>query len=561
MDNEARASGSALHRACGGVIKAVDAVNVWLDKPITEGWFLEGFIVAAIALCGFALDEETFSTGVAVVAFLVFYALLKNIAIDLDDLRNTRRERGGSPANRVAIFAPRDEPGEGVLLGKTLAGYDARLSDSARESHVYVCGATRSGKSTLVANMVLQDIAAGQGVLLLDPHGDLMQDVLARVPSAAAERVVALDLADPDFAPGLNVFDVRANDPQMAKALVCGELLRIFKCELYPDVPEGFGPMFETYFRNAIMLVLESEDATVATLADVPRVFQDSSYRRFLVEHCPNQYVKDFWNKTAERVTEREIEIENVAPYVTSKFEPFLGSRAIRTIVGQQLTTLDFGAFMNNGHAVLISLPKGELGTNESRVLGLLLLQQIQIACMSRVRIPRSERRPVTLYVDEAQSFIGGAFTELLAESGKFGLRIVAASQTLSMLSSRTSQSLLDLVLSNVANVLALRVGVRDAELFAPWFRPHIAIDELIAMPNFRAAGRIMEGAQPGTPILIDLQPLPPAADPSVANTIVSTARSSYCRRRGEVESRLYARQAVEFSEFVGHAACSRRLH
>src|SRR5262249_1953015 len=159
------------------------------------------------------------------------------------------------------------------------------------------------------------------------------------------------------------------------KALVCGELLRIFKYELYPDVPEGFGPMFETYFRNAVMLLLEGRSRVIPTLADVPRVFQDETYRGKLIEQCSSRHVRDFWKKTAERVTHDEIELQNVAPYVISKFEPFLGSRAIRTVVGQAVTTLDFGHFMDEGHAVLISLAKGALGTNEARVLGLLLLQ------------------------------------------------------------------------------------------------------------------------------------------------------------------------------------------
>ena len=442
----------------------------------------------------------------------------------------------------VKIATPRREPGKGILLGHTADGDDVRLSETAKERHVYCCGATGSGKSTLLANMVLQDIAADHGLILIDPHGDITADVLARIPPKATRRVVSFDLADPDFAPGLNVFDPGCADPVMAKALVCGELLRIFKYELFQDVPEAFGPMFELYYRNALMLLLDAEGTTTATLADVPRVFQDADYRHLLVECCPNQHVRNFWKKTAERVTYNEIELENIAPYIIAKFEPFLGSRAIRSIVGQPNTTLNFGAFMDEGHTVLISLAKGTLGTNESRVLGLLLLQQIQIACMGRARMPKTKRRPVTLYVDEAQSFIGGALTELLAEARKFALSLVLANQNLAQLSGRTSRALIDAVLGNVANLLTLRVGVRDAELLEPWFRPHLIVDDLVGMPDFTAAARILEGHRPSAPIVINLPPLPPTGEPAIAKSIIASTRSAYCRLRDEIEANLNAR-------------------
>lgn len=442
----------------------------------------------------------------------------------------------------VKITTPRREPGVGILLGHTTDGDPVRLSMAAKERHVYCCGATGSGKSTLLANMVLQDIEAEHGLILIDPHGDITADVLARIPPKATRRVVAFDLADRDFAPGLNVFDPGCTDPAMAKALVCGELLRIFKYELFQDVPEAFGPMFELYYRNALMLLLDAEGPTTATLADVPRVFQDADYRRLLVECCPNQHVRNFWKKTAERVTYNEIELENIAPYIIAKFEPFLGSLAIRSIVSQPNTTLNFGSFMDEGKTVLISLAKGTLGTNESRVLGLLLLQQIQIACMGRAHMAKSERRPVTLYVDEAQSFIGGALTELLAEARKFALSLVLANQNLAQLSGRTSRGLIDAVLGNVANLLTLRVGIRDAELLEPWFRPHMAVDDLVGMPDFTAAARILDGHRPGVPTVINLPPLPPAGEPAIAKSIIASSRSAYCHRRDEIEAKLSAR-------------------
>jgi hypothetical protein len=438
------------------------------------------------------------------------------------------------PARRV--------PCQGVLLGHTSDGEEVRLSDRDRERHVYCCGATGSGKSTLLANMVLQDIAAHKGLILIDPHGDIATDVLDRVPTDAMNRVIALDLANPDFAPGLNLCDVRVADPELAKPLVCGELLRIFKNELFADIPEAFGPMFELYFRNAVMLLLEAEGPSTATIIDVPRVFQDDKYRKLLIDCCPNRHVKDFWNETADSVTHDEIALRNIAPYVISKFEPFLGSRAIRTIVGQQTTTLDFDFFMDQGRVVLISLAKGAIGSNEARVLGLLLLQQLQIACLARARRPKQERRPVTLYIDEAQSFIGGALTEMLAEARKFGLSLVLANQTVAQLSGRTSRALIDVLLGNVANVLALRTGIRDAEILAPWFRPHMTVDELIGMPDFSAAGRLLNGRGPGDPVWINLPPLPPAGDPAIAKRILAASRASCCTLRDQVEAKLQAR-------------------
>lgn len=244
------------------------------------------------------------------------------------------------------------------------------------------------------------------------------------------------------------------------------------------------------------MLLLEAEGAQNVTLEDVPRVFQERDYRMLLVECCANQHVRAFWDKTVNAITHDEIEPPNVAPYITSKFEPLLGSRAIRTIIGRHTTTLDFGALMDGEQAVLISLAKGMLGTNEARVLGLLLLQQIQIACMGRARQPRATRRPVTLYVDEAHSFIGGALMELLAEARKFRLSLVLATQTMAQLYGRTSRALPQIVLGNVANLLVLRVGVQDAELFEPWFRPAVNAEDLIGLPDFTCCARILEGGR-----------------------------------------------------------------
>jgi DNA helicase HerA-like ATPase len=143
----------------------------------------------------------------------------------------------------------------------------------------------------------------------------------------------------------------------------------------------------------------------------------------------------------------------------------------------------------------------------------------------------------VTLYIDEAQSFVGGALTELMAESRKFAVSIVLASQTLGQLAGRTSRALFDVVLSNVGNLFALRLGIRDAELLAPWFRPYVTIDDLVAMRNFRGVARMLQdGAEP-VPQVVDLLPLPPVEDPSAADAVLASSRARHCRARDEVEA------------------------
>lgn len=258
--------------------------------------------------------------------------------------------------------APALLPAEGVLLGQVGAGRPprpVRFTPADRTRHCYILGATGTGKSTLLYNLLVQDIEAGVGVCLLDPHGDLYRQVLAAVPPHRLKDVILVEPGDAERAVGINFLECGGPHPQVRMNFITNELIRIFH-RLY-DLTITGGLIFEQYMRNALLLVMDNEIAG-GTLMDVPLLFEDERYRKELLEHCRNPYTVNFWRKQAEPAS-GDSSLKNMAPYITSKLNQFTSNALLRPIIGQARSTVDFRACLDEGRICWSICPRGCWGS------------------------------------------------------------------------------------------------------------------------------------------------------------------------------------------------------
>jgi hypothetical protein len=487
-------------------------------------------------------------------------------ARDVLDLRGALHPSTGLPAVFPAVSAlnrlgvgpvypqpPKDLPATGIALGRletAVPGQEVRFARVDRTRHCFLMGATGAGKSTLLFNMILQDIHNGEGVCLIDPHGDLFRQVLRAIPEQRAAEVILVDAADFHHAVGVNFLEVHGPYRAVQMNFVVNEMLKIFD-RLY-DMRIAGGPMFETYMRNALLLAMDNAYAG-GTLVDVPWIFEDRDYRDFLKQRCRNPYVVNFWSKQAERAG-GETSLSNMAPYITSKLNQFTMNALLRPIIGQSQSTIDFRQAMDEGRILLVNLAKGYLGELDCKLLGMLLIGKLFSAAMGRSDIPPDRRRPFFLYVDEFQNFTTDTMAYLLSEARKFGLALTLANQNLAQLTPHAgSQSILEAVLGNVGTMLLFRMGTLDAHTMQKYTLPDLEAQTLQTLPDFHVAGRLLTRRGPSRPVVFQTRPpIPTDPDPSLVDQLVRFSNQQYTRPIQEVESEILRRKEKALEMYYG---------
>ena len=434
----------------------------------------------------------------------------------------------------------------GIVLGDShsrAAAEPVRLTTEDRMRHCYLLGATGSGKSTLLLNMLTQDIAAGEGVCLIDPHGDLYQQTLERIPSERSADVVLIDATDFDRAVGINFLECNSKHRWAERNFIINELAQIFQ-RLYGSVPESMGPAFFQYMRNSLELLMHDPAGNV-TLVDLPRVFEERDYRMYLREHCTDPLVKAFWGSIAEK-TSGESSLANMAPYITNKFAEFIYNRLVRAIVGQSRSTIDFRAILAQRRILLVRLSKGLIGDRDARFLGMIILGKLVAAALARADSPAAQRHPFRVYVDECQNFTTETMASALAEGRKYGLALTLANQNLKQVDDKVLQT----ILANTGTKLFFRTSIDDAKCVEKYVSPLVAAEDLATMPDFHVAARMLAGAQPSPPFVFRTrQPACRVAASDrridVAAMIVQQSNESYTRGFGDVEAEIKARRAA----------------
>lgn len=425
-----------------------------------------------------------------------------NAASDIPVLLPTPAQLASTGTKRCYRMPTTAFTHEGLHLG--IAGSrPVTIAQADGSRHTYVIGATGSGKSTLLFNLICQDIAKGEGVCLIDPHGDLYRDVLDAIPAGRAQDVVAIDPCDFERAVGINFLECAGPHPEVQKSLIVNEMIKIFD-RLY-DLRQTGGPMFEQYMRNALLLVMDSDEP--GTLVEVPRLFEDENYRRWLKRRCKNRIVERFWTKQAERAG-GEAALANMAPYVTSKLNQFTHNALLRPIIGQCRSTIDFRQVMDNRQILLVNLSKGLLGELDKQLLGMLLIGKLFFATLGRVDVAEKQRTPFHWYIDEFQNFATDTLAYMLSESRKFGVRLTLANQNMAQLEYRYGLgNLKEAVLGNVGNLIMFRLGAADSAKLQAYTFPELDAQDLQYLPDFEAAARLLKEHVPLRPFVFHTSP------------------------------------------------------
>jgi len=378
---------------------------------------------------------------------------------------------------------PANLPNTGIILGLNEYRGETipiRIKTDDRRRHMYIIGQTGTGKTTLMKNLMVQDIAQGAGCCVIDPHGDFAQDMLQHIPKHRYEDCIYIDPTDTERPIGINMLEY--NSPEQ-KTFVVNELLSIFD-KLY-DLKATGGPMFEQYMRNATQLVMDDPDSG-NTLLEIPKVLADEKFRKYKLSKCKNPTVIDFWEKEALQAG-GEAALANMVPYITSKLTPFLANDILRPIVAQQQSSFDFRQAMDSSKIIIVNLSKGKLGDINSKLLGMIIVGKILIAALSRVNLNENERKDFYLYIDEFQNFTTDSIAIILAEARKYHLNLIIANQYLGQLVRRGDSDIRDAVFGNVGTFTAFRIGVDDAEFVAKQFKPIFNENDLINIPKYNA--------------------------------------------------------------------------
>ena len=396
------------------------------------------------------------------------------------------------------------------------------LAAEERRRHLYIVGQTGTGKSTLLLNLIEQDLVAGEGLALLDPHGDLAEAVLTRVPKVRTNDLVYVNPADLERPIGFNPLSQVRDD---LKAIVADGVVSAFR-HVWAD---SWGHRLDYILTNAVRALL---DLPGATLLMLPRLLIDDGFRsRVVGQHVADPIVRSFWVNEYAGYS-MSFRTEAIAP-IQNKIGKVLMVPSLRNMLAQPKSTITFRRLMDEGAIVVCNLAKGSLGESTAHLLGALLTTAVAQAALSRADTPAAERPEFHFYADEFQSFATDSFALILSEARKYGLTLTLAHQYLNQLPDQLRSA----VFGNAGSIVACRSGAEDAAMLAAQIGLHNS-DALLDLPNFSAWARLLQRGAPTSPIRFDLYDAPHQRRPD-AHRLINTSRQRFGRPRQEVEARI----------------------
>lgn len=397
-----------------------------------------------------------------------------------------------------------------------------------RRQHMYVLGKSGTGKSVLLSNLIAQNIQNGEGVCVVDPHGELVEEVLELIPPHRVKDVIYFNPADSDFHIGFNV--IQLDDPKY-KHLVASGLMGIFT-KIWAN---AWSSRMEYILNNAILALL---DTPGTTLLGIPRILVDKDYRQMIINNLKDPVVKAFWVHEYEQWRD-QFRNEAIAP-IQNKVGQFLSTSIIRNVVGQPKSTINIFDIMNEGKIFLVNVSKGRVGEDNSALLGGMIITKIQLAAMERVRIPEDERKDFYLYVDEFQNFATDSFANILSEARKYRLNLIVAHQYTAQLVTKDGSAVRDAVFGNVGTMIIFRVGADDADFLEKEFEPEFMAQDLVNLPNYHVYLKLMIDGITSRPFsATTLPPIKIDRTENVKEKIIDSSRKLYTRSREEVEDEI----------------------
>jgi type IV secretory pathway TraG/TraD family ATPase VirD4 len=444
--------------------------------------------------------------------------------------------------------APLEMPKEGIVLGENIyrgKTTPVRILRDDRTRHFYIIGKSGSGKSVLLWNMAIQDIANGDGVCVVDPHGDLVEDVAACVPKHRAKDVIIFNPGDKERPLGLNLLETKSRDQWDRASLDAMEIfIKLFGNEI-------FGPRIQHYFRNACLTLMEDQEEG-ATLIDVPRMFIDEDFQRYKVSKVTNPVVRSFWEGEIANTGQREK--QEMIPYFTSKFGPFVTNTVMRNIIGQTKSAFDIRECMDNQKILLINLSKGTIGAINSQLLGMIVVSKINMGAMGRADMAKKDRKDFYLYVDEFQNFATDTFAGILSEARKYRLNLIMAHQYIAQLSEgpggisigQKDSKIKDAVFGNVGSMASFKVGAEDAEYLEKEYAPLLSQQDIAGIAKYKAYMKLNIDNTTSRVFSMNTLYDPDLKNDKVLEVMKKYSRMKYGRKKEFVDAEIEARMGID---------------
>lgn len=388
---------------------------------------------------------------------------------------------------------PAELPKDGISIGvNKFRGIETqvRISQRDRRRHLYIVGQTGTGKSSFMKHMIEQDLAAGNGLCIVEPHGDFAEHALSVIPHERINDVIYFNPSDLEMPLGLNMLEFDPAHPEQ-KTLLINELLSIID-KLY-NLKETGGPLFEKYFKNSCLLLMDdyqydpSDESKIPVLADISRVLVDTDFRLDKLSRETDPLVRQFWELEAAKAG-GESSLANMAPYISSKIDTFVSNDYLRVIINQKRSTINFREVIDQKKILIVSLSKGRIGETNAQLLGMMVVGKILIAALSRVDMPEEERQDFYLYLDEFQNITTESIATILSEARKYRLNLTIAHQFIKQL----KEPIRDAVFGNAGSLVVFRIGPDDAEYLKNFFEPYFSPQDLVNIDNFNAYVKLL---------------------------------------------------------------------
>ena len=440
--------------------------------------------------------------------------------------------------NFKIVKAPSNLPKEWLLLWHNVYRWvkkEVRLKTEDRFRHFYVIWQTGTGKSSILQVMARQDFLNGEWVAVVDPHGDLVRDLLPFIPRERADDIIYFDPSDTDRPMGLNLLEANTEEE---KELVAMDSLNIMIKLFWNEI---FGPRLQDYFRNAVLTLMDYPGGWAIT--DIVRLFTDPEFQKDHTRHVKNPIVKNWWDATYASMWDREK--AEIIPYFAAKFGQFITNKMMRNIIGQTKSSFDIWDVMQNRKILLVNLSKWRLWDLNSKLLGMMLVSKLQMAAMRRDKVAKEDRTDFFLYIDEFQNYVTDSIESILSEARKYRLSLNIAHQYLWQLEqsdalTKSSLNLKNAIFGNVWSIMSYKIWPEDGEFMSKYYAPTFSDQDLVNMDKFKSVMKLAVDNQPTTPFsMIPLNPYLETWDANITKAFIELSRLKYGRDKDFVSKEI----------------------